>query len=289
MLLNLREYHRPDGAGGEAALDYVLDLLARPHVATYPLAGGDALVGSASPDVEGVVDLQGLGLDEITRSGDGLHLGALATRARLATDLQVNQGPYAVLARAAHMWGGSVQRNRATLGGTLACGSMDDALVTALLASDATVLLYGRSGYDDVPLAAFLAQRRALLQAPRLIVEVRVPPATGAVGSGLASIARTPADRPIVVVAAWLQREQEQYGWVRLAAGGVGPSPVRLHAAEEVLAGQIASGPKLAAAADAAAAVVEPPEDYRGSSAYRRAMVQVLVKRAVAAAWVDAA
>ena len=73
MLLNLREYHRPgeDAQPGRQRerLDQALALLARPHLRTVALAGGGALLGSSDPSIDAVVDLQGLGLDEIAVDG----------------------------------------------------------------------------------------------------------------------------------------------------------------------------------------------------------------------------
>ena len=74
MLLNLREYHRPAEAGEQDGLAHALDLLARPQVHTVPLAGGDCLNGSGDPTIEAVVDLQALGLTEISLAP---NLGAL--------------------------------------------------------------------------------------------------------------------------------------------------------------------------------------------------------------------
>ena len=66
MLLNLREYHRPAEAGEQDGLAQALDLLARPQIRTVPLAGGNGLIASGDPTIEAVVDLQALGLTEIS-------------------------------------------------------------------------------------------------------------------------------------------------------------------------------------------------------------------------------
>jgi len=61
--------------------------------------------------------------------------------------------------------------------------------------------------------------------------------------------------------------------------GAVAPRPIRAHAAEEALTG-CALGPHLLAqAASLASEATRPIDDIRGSAAYRRRVVEVLVRR----------
>ena len=78
MLLNLREYYRPTETGETDGLALALELLARPNIRTVPLAGGDTLIGSGDPAIEAVVDLQALGLTEISLAP---NLGVLSAQA----------------------------------------------------------------------------------------------------------------------------------------------------------------------------------------------------------------
>jgi CO/xanthine dehydrogenase FAD-binding subunit len=281
MLLNLREYHRiSPQEPRQAALDHVLALLARVNIRTVPLAGGGSLVGSADPAIEAVVDLQGLGLDGIGLSEGVLHIGAMVTRTTLAQD--ENAGLYdGLLGKAAHLWGGSVQRNRATVGGALAVAATEDPLVAALLVSDAVVVLYAQDGSREVALADFLPRRAGLLAAPALIVEAMVPvPAAGA-RAALATVARTPSDSPIVLAAAALEVEGGRCLSARLALGGVAPTAVRLPEVEAMLAGQPLSEELIGSAAERVGDRIDPQGDFRGSVEYRRAMACVLSERAL--------
>ena len=143
------------------------------------LAGGDALVGAADPTVEAVVDLQALAaLDFISADVDArvLRVGAMTTRTALAQHLEreTDSSQYRVIAEGARRWGGSVQRNRATVGGAIATATSDDPLVVALLACNAQVMLVTRPGPRSLSLAEFLPARAALLAEPTLIAEVSV-------------------------------------------------------------------------------------------------------------------
>ena len=70
----------------------------------------------------------------------------------------------------------------------------------------------------------------------------------------------------------------------RLAFGGVGSTPLRVGAAEDVLVGHEPSEERLARAATVAAAALEPQGDAFASAAYRRLLAQVLSRRALARA-----
>ena len=287
-LLNLREYRRPADEGTTGGLERALELLSRPDVRTVPLAGGSALLASSDPAIEAVADLQGLGLDVITETGrphGRLHIGALVTRAALAGSEPARTRLNGSLARGAGGWGGSVQRNRATVGGALALAAPNDPLVLALLACDAQVDLCGRQGARGVPVADFLAQRAGLLAEPALITGVTVPLPAAPTGCALVHVARTPADEPIVAAAAALSEAAGRCTLARLALGGVAAAPLRLPEAEALLAGQPLTDQLIAAAAALAADLVNPTGDFRGSATYRRAMASVLAERALRQAW----
>jgi len=73
--------------------------------------------------------------------------------------------------------------------------------------------------------------------------------------------------------------EGDRISEARIALSGVAPQPVRVPAAEALLA-QATPGPEaIAAAAAQVAADVDPSSDLHGSAAYRRHVAGVLVRR----------
>ena len=282
MLLNLRQYARPADDDTQDGLAAALQLLSRPDVRTVPLAGGDSLIGSGDPAIEAVVDLQALGLTEISLDPKlgALSAQAMVTRAQLA-ELKASAAsagahaskasPLGIIAAGARRWGGNVQRNRATLGGALATAASDDPLVVALLVSDARVLLCSNTGYQTVPLVEFIPDRAALLAAPALITDVVVPLPPGRLtGYALADVARTPADAPIVVAGAMICVAYGRCTHVRLALGGVGPHPVCLPDVEALLVDQLLTLEVIAAAAARAAELVHPTGDFAAAPSIAR-------------------
>src|SRR5581483_6524294 len=67
----------------------------------------------------------------------------------------------------------------------------------------------------------------------------------------------------------------------RVGIGGAEPKPRRIAEAEAALAGQEAGPDAFAAAAQAAAAAVDPSEDFNYSAEYRRDLVRTVTRRAL--------
>jgi carbon-monoxide dehydrogenase medium subunit len=71
----------------------------------------------------------------------------------------------------------------------------------------------------------------------------------------------------------------------KIALGGVGPTPIRARAAEDLLAGKAITEALMAEAGVKAAEAAEPEADYHASAEYRRDMARVYTVRSLKAAW----
>jgi CO/xanthine dehydrogenase FAD-binding subunit len=254
------------------------------------LAGGSHLIASGDASVEAVVDLQGLDLGMIRRDeADGaIHVGAMATRTTLAEDASLRRFCDGIVAEGAHRWAGNVQRNQATVGGALVVAADNDPLVAALVACDASVVLYGHAGFRQVTLVDFIAQRRGLLGEPSLVTKVVIPDAARGCRCTLAMVARTPADAPIVVAAVAVAVHDGRCAHVRAVLGGVAETPLCLPEIETMLVGRALGAEILDRVASLTSASVSPRGDFRGSAEYRRAMAGVMIRRALARAGTQA-
>lgn len=232
-------YHRPDG------LDQALELLASPG--RVALGGGTVLNADREPPAVEVVDLQALGLDRIDGDGSRLSLGAMVTLDRVADEPAVPSW-LQDLARAELP---STLRTLATVGGTVAAGGPESALLAGLLAAGARVEL---AGGEPCPLADLLVDG---LPDGALVTGISVD---GTGTAGIATTGRTPADVPIVAAIAHRGAD----GTVAVALTGVAGTPVLVDPADP-------------------AAGLDPPGDFRGSPAYRRHLATVLTARALEA------
>jgi DNA-binding transcriptional regulator YhcF (GntR family) len=110
-----------------------------------------------------------------------------------------------------------------------------------------------------------------------------VPPAD------LADIEKTLGDQraafvcSIISVAVWLKGSPEKIEAARIAMGAVAPTPIRIPAAEAVLAGKKPDEATLADAARSAADHIAPIDDLRSSAAYRKSLAETLTRRLLAA------
>jgi CO/xanthine dehydrogenase FAD-binding subunit len=213
-----------------------------------------------------LVDLQDAGLDRLHVDGDQIQLGAMLRLQQIVaaeTELPV------ALCEAARREAGLNLRTTASLGGTLLSGSGRSPLVTALLGLHAQVRL--EPGPVQWPLDELLTRRGALPEGA-LITDVLVQ---SPLSMALSSVARSPADRPIVcAVVARLAGRAPSFG---VALGGFGLRPIGVPEAELALAAGDVRG-----AAEAARAAYAQAEDAWASAEYRAEVAAVLVRRLAA-------
>lgn len=265
-LRELAEYHKP------TTLDEALKLLRRTSVRTAPLAGGTSLVPSAARDVQAVVDLSALDLSYIQvleNAGDsrGLVLGATTTLQALIDHEAVRAYGAGVLVKALLDSASRNTREAASIAGSIVSAPGNSPLVTTLLALDARLTVRAARGTreEEVNLAYWTPQPRAL------ILRVTLPALPDHTRAAYEKVARTPADLPLVCVAARAAVRDGQLADIRLALGGVGEKPI----VSTQAAGSIEDLARLAMS------TITPPEDYFATADYRREMIGVLTRRAL--------
>ena len=91
-------------------------------------------------------------------------------------------------------------------------------------------------------------------------------------------------DLAIVGVGSVVSAENGVFKDVRIGLGAVAPTPIRAKKAEDTLRGKNVQDELIMRAAKVASEESKPIDDHRASAAYRRMMVEVLVKRAVSQA-----
>lgn len=253
---------------------------------TRLVAGGTALVpmmrlGLVRPDrvvaLHRIARLGAIRVDE-----GGLELGAMVTHAELARAPAVRAG-WSLLADAAARVASPAIRTLATIGGNLAYAEAASDLAPALLALEAEVGLTGPVGERAVPATAFFRGfYEAALEPGELVTRVRVPAMPPDARSGYVKFCpRSAEDKPLVGVAAVLALDggAGRCADVRVALGGVAPTPLRARRAEATIRGEALTDAAIRAAAEAAAGEADPLSDFMGTADYRREMIRVWVRR----------
>ena len=211
-------------------------------------------------------------------------IGAATTLATLEAATPIQRLAGGILSRTARVSAPLQIRNRATIGGILATASPAADILPALLALDASVMMAESNGRRRMPLREFFRGPRQTALNGSLIIEILIPPSPrGPAAWAYRKLSRLDRDLPTANAVAGLGLDKQgRTKWARLALGSVGPTVLRMDAAEKLLEGQ----PLTASLLDQATVLVDgdvhPVDDVRASAAYRRAMSRVLARRALA-------
>jgi aerobic carbon-monoxide dehydrogenase medium subunit len=245
------------------------------------LAGGTFLAILMNQDLLAPAALLSLGgvrgIDYIEEVEGELRLGAMARHRDVERSAVVREG-WPVLARAFSLVASPRVRNQATVGGVLADADYASDPPAVLAALDARAVLRSSRGTRTVSIGELiLGFYETCIEPDELLVEVRVPPCPArAVYRKFRS--RSSEDRPSVAVAA--ARGDDG---LRVVVGAVSDRPRELPQVLALAGNWEPSSDEAAEIARRYAREIEPLADSRGSSAYRRRIIEVEVRRAVEA------
>jgi CO/xanthine dehydrogenase FAD-binding subunit len=275
-------YERP-GTCEEA-----LGLLARDGARV--LAGGTDLIpqlseGRRRPSV--LVDVKHVPeLREITPiAGGGWRFGAAASVLQLARHAGF-VADHASLIDAGRLIGSLQVQSRASLGGNLCNAAPSADAVPLIAALDAVAVIASAKATRRVPAEAVATgPGRTQLAADEMLIALELP--ARALCSAAQYLRFTPRrEMDIAIAGAGVRIDLDAAGRiavVRVVLASVAPLPLRAVQTEALLVGQSPSAALFAAAGAEAAREAQPISDTRGSADYRRDLVDVLTRRALAA------
>jgi CO/xanthine dehydrogenase FAD-binding subunit len=269
---------------------HAVELLAANGPAVKALAGGTDLMADFKSDTHGIKALVDITLAEdlkgIAISDNGLRIGALVTHSEIMAS-RVIRDLFPALIDAAHTIGAVQTRNLGTIGGNLVTcvPSMDSG--PTLVALDAEVTIAGSGGTRRLPLAdLFVGPRKTALRYDEILVDIVIPKRNlGKPAAFLKFGLRKGQALALVNVAAaaWVD-DGNAFHEPAIALGAVAPKVIRAPKAEQYLAGRPVSEGAMAEAGRLAAEDARPINDFRASAAYRRELITVLTRRALARA-----
>jgi carbon-monoxide dehydrogenase medium subunit len=156
------------------------------------------------------------------------------------------------------------------------------------LALNASVELRSRKGTRKVPLTEFFqGYFETAVEADEILSRVDIPTLPEGACGAYIKHSISPEDLAIAGVAVVLVPDGKNpvsARELRIGLGGVSPVPLRALKAEAALNGRALTDDAIRAAAEIAASEAEPMSDPHSSADYRRKMIKVLVRRALAAA-----
>jgi CO/xanthine dehydrogenase FAD-binding subunit len=283
VYFQIEEYHRPQN------LAQAVDILSRSGNLVKLIAGGTDILplrpGVKKIDpVNDLVDISKLSLDYIKEESDHISIGAATTINTIEASPLFLSCPYRALPEAAGAHSTSTIRNRATVGGNLCTASPCGDLALPLLVLDAFLVAAGPEGKRHIPLESFFkGANYTALNKEEILQEIRIPLLSDKTGTSFLKLRRhqTAIDMAVVNVATSLTCKNIRCEAVGIALGSVAPIPFRAKKAEAVLTGADLSKDIIRKAAATAAAEATPIDDVRATSAYRRKMVAILVRRSL--------
>jgi aerobic carbon-monoxide dehydrogenase medium subunit len=287
------DYAAPD------TLDEVLALLGHHGREAKVLAGGQTLVPRMAFRFERptlVIDIGRVaGLDGVAAADGELSIGARVTHRTL--ELGVSEDPLGrLLALAGRHIGHLPIRVRGTIGGSLAYADPSSEWCVLAVALGARIGIASARGRRFAEAANFFGTPSATalepgdffrtafetaLEPDELIDEVRLPLLGHGATVGFAEFSRRENDSALASAAAAVDLDQGLVTRAFVGIGGRGTGRIRVGKAEAALIGSALEPDAIAEASHAAAAAADPISDFRGSADYRRAVVEVLVRRAI--------
>jgi len=256
-----------------------------------PIAGGQSLLvmlRNKLIDPEILLDLEPLAeLRGLQPKGQAVSIGAMTTFFELLSSTEL-QRAVPLLGQAAAKVGSTAIRNLGTVGGNLCHNEPGADLPPALLSLNASAELRSRKAMRKVPLTEFFRGFFETVVAPdEILSRVEIPALPQGARGAYIKHSISPEDLAIAGVAVVLIPEEKKdhaVREVRIGLGGVAPVPLRATKAETALNGKDLTDEAIRAAAEIAASETEPMSDPHASADYRRKMIKVLVRRAIAAA-----
>jgi len=225
-------------------------------------------------------------IKRIIEHDDALHVGALTTITQLDESPLVKKHAPSIRDATGSLAVRQI-RNIATVGGNIASGTPCADLPPILIALGASLELWSPSGTRELPLPSFfLGPRRTARGADELLSCVLIPKHAADFGAAYARFGLREGNA-IAVAAVAASFSLLPNGTIAnpvIVLGSVAPVPKVAAKACAALEGATPGEDAFAAAAREARKEAEPISDVRGTADFRRELVEVLTRRALARA-----
>ena len=273
------DYHAP------TSVEEAIALLARYGGEAKVLAGGQSLMPLLNFRLSrpaALVDLNRIAPLAYIREHDGqVRFGAM-TRQRAIEFSPIVAKRLPLLQEATKLVGHLPIRTRGTIGGSIAHADPSAEYPAVLTALEGEVVARGPRGERVLkPAELFQTYLTTSLEADEILTEVRLPAPPAGAGHAFEELSRRHGDFALVGIAALVVVQGARCSKARLATAGVGPMPLRLRAAEEILERDGVGEDAVQRAAKRAAELVSPDSDIHASADYRRHLTAVLTGRAL--------
>lgn len=279
------EYHRPD------TIESAVKLLEAYGGEAKIIAGGQSLLPmlafrllapAALVDICRIPDL-----NSAKFSKGGLTLGSRLRWVDIERDLELRRSYPLLVTGVEHIAHYQI-RNRGTIGGSLAHADPAAEFPALVLIHDGQIQVQGTGGSRLIPADHFFhGMLTTDLADDEMITAVHLPSWPANRCWSFKEFARRSGDFAISGVALHFELKEGRIDTPRIVAFGIDDRPVILAPLQSMLDGALPNPATFAAVGAAAANLdtIDPPSDIQASSGYRRALLGVLIERALADAF----
>lgn len=256
------------------------------------LAGGtDAMISfragkRAEPRV---IDILLPELTGVKEKDGAFEIGACTPLFTAADFFRAQPQPYRVLQEAAESIGACQTRHIATIGGNICTGNASADMATPLLVLDAVLTAASVHGGREIPIDRFfIRNRQTALQPGEILTSIRIPKRKNAAcGAAFMKLGKR-RGHVIATLNTAALIGVDPAGTVcevRLAAGTLAPTPVRLYESEKVLLDAKVTPeeiePVLRRVAEKLLTEIQPRDSLRASREYRECTAPVALTRTI--------
>ncbi len=257
-----------------ATIDEVCSALADAGGGATVLAGGQTLIPllnlrMSQPFI--IVDLNKIAaLEGIGRADGGTRIGPMTRQCDvIASETLARELP--VLVQAVRHVGHHQTRNRGTVGGSIALGEPAAELPATAVALGATIEVRSTRGARRIPAGDFyLGPYMTALEPGELVTGIIFPDWPQGHRTLFREVAQRPGDFALLGIVGALSIEGGKITRAGLAWFGMGPTPIRAKAAEQMLLGRSLDAINPQTVAERSVADTAPFDDHHASAEYRR-------------------
>jgi CO/xanthine dehydrogenase FAD-binding subunit len=275
-----QDYYRPDN------LKEALDILAFHKGIARIIAGGTDLVldiNKGTKQADFLVDIRKIPeLNIVEERGTDIYIGAGVTHTQLVNNRIINNKAK-VLSEAAQTVGSLQVRNIGTVGGNVvnAQPAADTAVALVSLDAKAEIISTDQSKQIVSVENIYKGPGKSVVDSTSSILTgfyISMPEATLSAFDRIAR--RKSLSLPILNLAVVLRKDKNVCQEIRIAAGPISLQPLRLRPVESFLMGKELSQEIINGAGELISQIANPRESVlRGSSAYRKELLGMMLKR----------
>lgn len=261
-------------------LSEALKMLSKKEKDTFPIAGGTDMLIQIRNDIispRTLIDISNLKeLNFIENNKEYLYIGGSVTfNEIIECDLLKQQSP--LLIKASKLIGSPQIRNVATLAGNIQTASPAGDGLVALYGSDALVVLVSQEGQREIPIEKFIkGPGKTEKRIDEIIKGFKIPRQKWDFQEFFKVGKRNAL--AISIINGIVKVNFNEDGTIkdtRIVLGAVGPTPIRLERAENLLVGKNCTEKTIEEIKKIISEDISPISDIRGSSEYRRHIASV--------------